>query len=112
MKHLVLQDPSGSHHDAPDAETDGLDSDDDNDVLKSAQVCKLGGAAKQHLLTCSHQLDSAFVCAHGWREQDCQGNSQSFTAHGPSHQTCIYSVDLAQMWLNKLACNMQSRQSP
>lgn len=36
--HTMMQDPSGSHTDAPDAETDGVDSDDDNDVLKSAQV--------------------------------------------------------------------------
>lgn len=33
-----MQEPSGSHTDAPDAETDGVDSDDDNDVLKPAQV--------------------------------------------------------------------------
>ena len=35
---MLLQDPSGDHTDAPDAETDGVDSDDDNDVLKPAQV--------------------------------------------------------------------------
>ena len=41
-----MQDPSGSHTDVPDAETDGIDSDDDNDVLKPAQVItELHGSA-------------------------------------------------------------------
>lgn len=47
---MLPQAPSGSQTEHGDAETDGVDSDDDNDLLKSAQV---GQMILTSLLFCS-----------------------------------------------------------